>query len=234
MKITFRTTPSLAWTAKPAPALKFAPEWFKRLAHYVVPTADEVQAGATVISTAKRCSPFQDSLGAGYIIPLPVKVTVSCSDNGEVSISWGQAMLETAPFQVISRHATEQLKGMGLEEGGVFKFNLPWSVELPEGYSALYTHPLNRPDLPFQTFSGIVDNDQYMSPVNIPFIWIGPPGLYELDAGTPVVQIIPFKREEWHHTTETTDIATLWHDGNVANNTVDGYSRKFRTPKKFR
>ena len=71
-----------------------------------------------------------------------------------------------------------------------------WAVELPLGYSALYTHPLNRFELPFLTASGVVDNDKVHLPGTMPFFLLkGVQGV--LPAGTPYAQIIPFKREHW-------------------------------------
>jgi hypothetical protein len=71
-----------------------------------------------------------------------------------------------------------------------------WAVELPKGYSALYTHPINRFELPFITTSGIVDNDKDKLPGTMPFFFLkGITGI--LPAGTPYAQILPFRREHW-------------------------------------
>ena len=43
----------------------------------------------------------------------------------------------------------------------MIKFHNLWSIEAPEGYSLLFTHPVNRFDLPFTTLSGLVDCDRY-------------------------------------------------------------------------
>lgn len=71
-----------------------------------------------------------------------------------------------------------------------------WAVELPEGYSALYTHPLNRFDLPFFMTIGIIDNDKVNLPGTMPF-FIAKGFEGTIPAGTPYAQIIPFKREDW-------------------------------------
>jgi hypothetical protein len=71
-----------------------------------------------------------------------------------------------------------------------------WAVELPAGYSALYTQPFNRFELPFLTTSGIIDNDKVHLPGTMPFfIAKGFTGV--IPAGTPYAQILPFKRENW-------------------------------------
>jgi hypothetical protein len=75
------------------------------------------------------------------------------------------------------------------------KFINYWSMKVPDGYSALITNPLNRPGQPFTPFSGVVDLDNYFNNVNAPFMWTG--GEFEgvIDAGTPIVQVIPFERD---------------------------------------
>jgi hypothetical protein len=71
-----------------------------------------------------------------------------------------------------------------------------WAVEVPEGYSVLYSQPYDRYDLPFLTTSGIIDNDKVNLPGTMPFFlskeWVG-----ILPAGTPYAQMMPFKREDW-------------------------------------
>jgi hypothetical protein len=77
-------------------------------------------------------------------------------------------------------------------------WSLPVGWKTPRGWSTLVTHPINRFDLPFETIGGIVDSDRYGSGGNLPFYlkkdWQG-----ILEAGTPIAQIIPFKRESWTH-----------------------------------
>jgi hypothetical protein len=55
--------------------------------------------------------------------------------------------------------------------------------------------PLNRPDPVFTCASGVVDTDVYASPVHFPFFATAPDGVYTLAKGTPLVQVIPFRRE---------------------------------------
>jgi hypothetical protein len=60
----------------------------------------------------------------------------------------------------------------------------------------LFSNPINRFDLPFQTITGIVDCDKYPGQVHFPFfLKEGFTGI--IPAGTPVTQIIPIKRERW-------------------------------------
>jgi hypothetical protein len=77
-----------------------------------------------------------------------------------------------------------------------FAWSPRWALELEDGYSALYTTPLNRFELPFINTSGIIDNDSINTPGRMPFFlkngWVG-----VLKKGTPFMQVLPFKREPW-------------------------------------
>ena len=59
------------------------------------------------------------------------------------------------------------------------------------------THPLNRNDLPWIVLSGVVDADVHpLRPGNMPlFIKENFEGI--IPKGTPIFQLIPFKRENW-------------------------------------
>ena len=82
------------------------------------------------------------------------------------------------------------------------------AVRLPDGYSALFTHPLNRFDLPFITLSGVVDGPFVVQGGNIPFhVKEGFEGLIE--EGTPILQIIPFLRENW----QSKEVEGTWDEG---------------------
>ncbi len=56
-------------------------------------------------------------------------------------------------------HDSILVTGTPLFEGDhfVIKFHNLWTIEAPEGYSLLFTHPVNRFDLPFTTLTGWVD-----------------------------------------------------------------------------
>jgi hypothetical protein len=72
----------------------------------------------------------------------------------------------------------------------------PWSIKTEPGYSTLFVPPFHRESI-FTILPGVVDTDQYSAAVNFPFVlndW-GFEGM--IPAGTPMAQVIPFKRESW-------------------------------------
>ena len=142
--------------------------------------------------TVKHCIPFLDALTTGYFIALGKDVYVTQTPHGP-SIRY-----EDLPSPVDDRGPGSTGK-MSPPEGydeEHFVWQTQVAINLPEGYSALFTHPLNRFDLPFITLSGIVDGGMNVHGGNIPFyIKKGFEGL--IPAGTPIIQVIPFLRENW-------------------------------------
>jgi Family of unknown function (DUF6065) len=76
------------------------------------------------------------------------------------------------------------------------KFNNFWTIRTPRGWSCLFLPPINRPNGVVEVLSGLVDTDTYTSPVNFPFVAVASDGVYTLEQGTPLVQVIPFRRAD--------------------------------------
>jgi hypothetical protein len=176
------------------PATTVIPEWYKKIKPLLY-NAKKWTVGhrnQSATTSLKWCQPFLDSMSAGYVLTLPVDILVHQGD-AVPEIVW------RIDADFITEHPKEQIGSMDISEEFypiVFKFWNMTGTKLPNGYSALFTHPLNRPDLPFYSFSGIVDLDDYNQAVAIPFLLKRSfDGL--IPAGTPIAQIIPFKREDW-------------------------------------
>lgn len=199
-KITFKPHTELADAIMepPTPSIKHLPDWYKRLNKYIYPEKKSYRSPISsehghLNLTAKTCIPLVDALSAGYMITLPSDVAAFRDPDYPFRLSW-----EISP-QLVYTHSGDQLKGMEIPTGyepSPYKWNTFWEIGLPKGYSMLFTHPLNRFDLPFYSFTGVVDLDQYKNVVHIPFL------LKEnfegiIPKGTPIAQIIPFKRENW-------------------------------------
>jgi hypothetical protein len=54
--------------------------------------------------------------------------------------------------------------------------------------------PLNRGKQPFECLAGIVDTDTYAAHIHFPFFATAPDGVYVIEKGTPLVQVITFLR----------------------------------------
>lgn len=186
----------------PEPAKKNLPEWFKKTKTKIFDQKEYgIDRSPTDIgpnTTIKACSPFQDALSAGYIATLPTDIIFSKRKiDNEIVINF-EWMVEG---DYISVHSDEQAplipKPSG-KEFPIFKWSFNFIIKTPPGHSCIFTHPMNRHDLPFRTFSGIVETDKYPLAVQFPFQWIDKESEYMiLEKGTPICQIIPFKREGW-------------------------------------
>jgi hypothetical protein len=179
-KIKFQTVSAEIDIPKPIPASKMVPKWYR--------TMDGVQE---LILSVKKCVPFLDAFTSGYVITLPVDVT------------WDKEQQEFrvphTNLNIVSKHHDSQINGLEVPPGfssTPHKWTSQWHIKTPRGYSCLFIHPLNRPELPFYSFTGVVDTDKHPLVVNLPFL------LREdfegvIPAGTPLIQVIPFKREDW-------------------------------------
>jgi hypothetical protein len=178
-KITFHSAHPEFEILHPQPASKFIPEWYRKM--------DGVTDG---IMTVKKCVPFLDAITGGYIIPLTADVVWNKKEKSFDS----DALVET-----VSRHYPSQSKDVKIPkeyDQQPHKWLNNWHIKTPRGYSCLITTPMNRLDLPFYCFSGIVDTDKHPLIINFPFV-LRKDFDGKIEAGTPLVQITPFKRDSW-------------------------------------
>ena len=177
----------LGVVAEPVPAREVQPAWLKKLRGR---DRAELSAANNAL-TVKRCVPFLDALSIGWILPLAATVRLEIRDEGrDVQAGW------ELDAEMVSSHNAFQAAGHPREPRPTFKFHNPWTIRTPAGWSCLFTPPLNRPSELIEVFSGVVDTDRYPSPVNFPFVPIGEDGVHVLPKGTPLVQVIPFARED--------------------------------------
>ena len=209
------------------PAKNHIPDWYKEISRW---ENNEIFTNENGFQkTIKQCMPFLDSLTIGYMIVLPNDLYVK-NDNGVPLITWSGS-----EFPPKSRHKVADLN---LVPAGHHPLEFTWqtgaSNTIPLGYSMLLTHPINRHDLPFTTLSGIVDGGLVMNPGgSIPFyIKQGFEGI--IPQGTPIIQLIPFRQENWLSkiTKGLTKIAKK-HDSKSNSLIYGWYKKTFWTRKKY-
>jgi len=191
---------------QPIPIKLNIPEWYKKLKH------------SFNNRTVKGCMPFLDSMTTGYLlkVPMDIKIThnVVNKETGKKDGFWksgdsiDEDLMRSERINVNSQrpdaHSINQLHGSPAVEKNknlpIYKILNPWIIKTPPGYSCLFVSPLNNSDDRFSIIPGIVDTDSYKQEVNFPIIING--DKYDvldtiIKKGTPYVQIIPFKRENW-------------------------------------
>ena len=175
---------------KPQPAKTIVPDWYKNTDSYINGEKKPTEDGK-VHSTIKRCMPVFDAITSGYIIKTFADIYTD-KFGGIRQYQWNG-------LKILSDHPIAQapLHPLRTDLDTRFpKFNNPWSIKTPKGYSSLFVEPMHR-DNPFKVFPGIVDTDKYSAPVNIIFSIKDPDFEGIIPAGTPIVQVIPFKRDNW-------------------------------------
>ena len=212
----------------PVPASLGLPDWLKAM-----PTQTFNAINMRDEDTVKRCPPFVDAMTSGFLIPLICDLIV---ENGE--IRWDNELPPGGsldfPRSPISFHDPNQVAGMPLYEPDRFaiKFINLWNIEAPDGYAVLFTHPFNRFDLPFFTFSGVVDCDRFGDGrIHFPAFWHDLKFSGVLPKGTPVAQCMPIDRKKWIAQTAPLDAEQTQrvHDLTKAISRESGlYRRQFR------
>lgn len=214
----------------PVPASKKIPEWFKQIQPYFHKNKLSFPMQfKTPNVTVKRCVPFLDALTIGYVACLESDVFVEKTENGSI-IRWRDGSTQ------VTEHDVVQFNGFPIPEDYnyfVWKWHNTWSINVPDGYSIYFTHPSNRFDLPFRSLSGVVDCDKYDMSVQYPFLLKKDfEGIIE--AGTPLVQLIPFKRESWQSVVEKYDYDKTFLIGkNFFKTLVSSYKKNYWTIKKY-
>lgn len=104
---------------------------------------------------------------------------------------------EPCQFTPIEHHHPAQLGAPAPPFAHVMPLKLinPWRIKVREGYSELLQPLLNRPVLPFVCMSCLVDCDRSATTINFPFIWTSGQQEMTLSAGTPMIQLIPIRRD---------------------------------------
>jgi hypothetical protein len=233
MTLTFRCPPALETILpRPIPAVLGLPDWFKALPQKAFNATMGEQT-----PTVKKCPPFIDAMTYGFLIPLAVDLKVQ---DGEFTWNFDvpEGFISEYSHSPIDFHDPSQIAGTPFfdDDRFIIKFNNFWTIETPPGYSLLFTHPVNRTDLPFTTLTGLVDCDTFHdTPLNFPARWHDPDFNGVLPMGTPVVQCLPVKRESWTGRFEALsgEAATrLIKTRDALERETDVYRRQFRSPKR--
>jgi hypothetical protein len=220
-------TESLDNNYYPVPSLKTVPDWYRQTPEYT--SGERLITDGNTPHTVKKCIPVFDALTVGYIIPTYADVQVTQRD--------GLPYYEWPLHNAISFHPVEQAPlHPGRNDAPYPKWTNPWAIKTPPGYSCLFVPPMHNPNGIFTILPGIVDTDTYTPPVNFPFTLDGVEWEGIIPAGTPMVQVIPFKRDSWkmefggdkereEQARKTGKLRSLW---------FNSYKRQFWSRKEFR
>ena len=220
----------------PVPLKNVMPQWYKDAETFFTVKDQEVSLdGENEEKNAglKTCAPFLDSLLNGYAVLTPFDIYVKKREDGSLDLKWN------APPQweeFISERPGESGATMPRPAGhhpNHLVWASHWGVKAPRGYSLIFTHPLNRFDLPFTTMSGIIDSDKFYGNGNVPF-FIKEDFIGVIPKGTPFLQIIPVKRNSWKMLVSKGLKDKMYVQGMIAREKETKYKRKLWVRKEFR
>ena len=179
---------------KPFPASQALPQWWKDASPYI--KGPKNPDGKKLVvenfesnASFKKCTPMLDLLSSGYIVPLWADVQVIIQDESPL-VTW---RVQKNVFEV---HYGQEVEIPDGYQKTQFKFLNQWIPKLPKGYSALIIACPGYSNNPFKPIQAIIDYDKTTHPLSPPmYLKTNFEGIIE--KGTPMFQIIPFKRNNW-------------------------------------
>ena len=184
---------------KPYPASQSIPQWFRDHPAYAI--SNKNPSGKKIIienrqsnATAKKCTPMLDGMTSGYIIPLWADVQITQKKDGP-EISW---MTTRDVFGLHGNYSSDKIKPIDGFYELVLKYITYFRIRTPKGYSSIIRNPAGHYDIPFYALPAVIDTDKSVIDSNIP-CWVSKSFEGIVEKGTPIAQVIPFKRENWNH-----------------------------------
>jgi hypothetical protein len=196
---------------KPVLAKSIMPEWWKK------GKIDQYIRGEFV-QTIRACPAMDDWTKSGYYIVANRDFKILAGEERIHEEANTIGALDTSGHLYESQsHPKDQMfntfEYLG-DDGPVkdaFKMRNPWNVKTPPGYSTLYLDPFLFQGRAFAAWQGIIDTDKmHVNQDNAQIIFYPRFNTsFTIKKGTPLVQCIPFKREEWHASFQYQDPKTF-------------------------
>jgi hypothetical protein len=219
----------------PKPSSKVLPSWLKELSKFL---DVEDFTGRSV----KSCVPFLDAMTSGYVITAATDMTLKGWEEGKEKFwqaTWNVPENIEQPDFVTPHNVNQMGDEPAVKSGSLpLKMRNFFCIKTPKGYSSLIVPVLNNQQLPMVgiTFlSAVVDTDTYNSEIALPFLFSNFTGEQLLiEKGTPLVQVIPFKRESWEMETSGVDLCYYYsNELLLRSRIVDSYRKVFHKKKTY-
>lgn len=176
----------------PKPANKVIPDWYRDLPMQIVKRAENID-----VPTIKHCMPVQDMIMSGYILFNSYETHLIPGKN---HLGYDDFMTKCPHKPNIGAHHHLQWP---LEISGknhnYFKIGNSWLIRTPPGYSCLFVQPFYQMEERFQMLPAIVDTDKHDMTIEFPGYLLTDKEVV-IQPGDPIMQVIPFKRDEWSMT----------------------------------
>lgn len=222
---------------EPQPASRFLPEWYKKTPSFI--DNENALKSGHVNATVKKCMPIFDLISAGYTITTPCDIYLDATNPDKLEWSIPATMIS---FQgdMFAFHAEQQYDSMPIDKDRhhkqllrIFPF---WAVGTPNGYSTLVLQPAYPDPGPLTAMQAIVDTDFFVTDGHLSFL-VDKNFKGIIKKGTPLVQIIPFKRESWtKEIASSEESENLFYEQRLKLRSVfvNAYKLMFRKKKDYR
>lgn len=188
----------------PTPSSKFIPEWWKTTKYKPL----EMSTTNHYQGNIKNCPSFAEWFSLGYVVPMWTDSFISYDQETKIwnvrtrdnRLSWGAQPQETnflndMPYSY-----------MGVDSVFAFKAISPWKIITKPGYSILVFPLFFHFNSEYSVVPGVVDTDIHHV-VNPDIIYHTINKEIFIERGTPLFQVVPFKREtETHQVLEIVDL----------------------------
>lgn len=238
IKIKFVNLDNVGEKYYPVPARNFIPDWYKQTQNETrsareskSPIARYLDNGGGTPSTIKRCMPVFDSITAGYIMFTHEDFVIDGPKGEAPFFYWINNSKPVIGFQT-----KEQAEKHPAVTHDIPKWKSAWGITTPPGYSCLFVDPLHREESPLRALEAVVDTDTYISKIQFPFMLKDPDWRGLVPAGTPIIQVIPFRREQYKmEVSDTVDdkLKIERNTNQLRSNFVNAYKRMFWSKKSY-
>lgn len=178
--------------ALPKSSRGFTPSWWKRFPK---------QAPYPETQTVKVCPGLPDFFSEGYVIPMWCDATIQYIKETNEWV-WSMGRPEPSNPFVAEPHSNAQMLDhvtpsfKGVDASYIFKFVSPWRIITPKGYSVIQIPMFYEFNKEFSVAPGVIHTDVHHE-VNPQIMYHGTGEPIFIKMGTPLFQIIPFKRTEY-------------------------------------
>lgn len=199
---------------KPVLAKTVLPSWWKKMKIFQAIRGQRTQ-------TIRACPAMHDWTKSGWYLLANRDIEVLCgSDRDSLSDDNFATRDPSGKSYASPTHPSDQFDNAFdyIKDGefghvrDAFKCRNPWNIITPKGYSTYYVDPFLFQNKYFATWQGMIDTDEFnVNQDNSQIIFYPKVNhSFTIPSGTPLCQIIPFKREEWTATYQLKDAKT-WH-----------------------
>lgn len=174
-------------------AKKVVPDWWKTMKVQEMVRGNKTQ-------TIRSCPAMDDWLKSGWYICAKTDMQVKVNEDGRSMTDPNNPLHSPTHPAAQGGHNFTYLPKEDAPTKDAFKMRAPWNIITPPGYSCLYLDPFLFQNTHFATWQGIIDTDTFNVNMDNSQIIFYPKTNkdFVIKEGTPLVQVVPYRREVWN------------------------------------